>query len=149
MDCSRIQHFCLIRANQEENGIPILDEETEVLGTVMERSARMGPLLGTSACPDPSCTLAGWALSALFYMGGTRGVKPSERPEHPAPRVALASDPSPGAPSLLPQTPLARRTTEGREVMPKVLLVTLAQAKRHFPLVRDQALAQTRTKLSH
>ena len=76
-------------------------------------------------------------------------MKPSERPEHPAPRVALASDPNPGAPSLLPQTPLARRTAEGREVMPKVLLVTLAPAKRHFLLVRDQALAQTRTKLSH
>lgn len=76
-------------------------------------------------------------------------MKPSERSEHPAPRVALASDPSPDAPSLLPQTPLARRTIEGREVMPEVLLVTLAQAKRHFLLVRDQALVQTRTKLSH
>ena len=30
-----IQHFCLIAANQEENGIPILDEETKVLGAEM------------------------------------------------------------------------------------------------------------------
>lgn len=104
-------------------------------------------MLSTSTCPDPICTLAGWALSTPFPTGGTWGsaVKQKAMSTQRPGRLQLNTANS----VLLPlsQAPLDRKTAGGLEVIPKVLLVTLAPTNRCFLAdERNQAVAQDDNK---
>lgn len=77
-----IPHICALTTNQEANGKPVLEEK---LRSGEGRCyAGMGPVLGSSTCPDPTCTLAGGAQEPHLTQEGAGATKSSEQPQAPS-----------------------------------------------------------------